>query len=191
MDTILIIRDSVAMCVNKTAEICQPCVNNAGTTWQDVAIVLLICLTLLIIALCALCNYFKWKKYERVASAEAAKEKRNNDVEDRQWKLSVDKEAHVLKRKEDKEDHDNKLEEEQKAHELKRKEEREDHDKKRTVDLEDKLLCLLKDLAEIERDADGKEIKKYNDESKAYIAMLEKHINELSPNKLSTNDKEA
>lgn len=180
MDTIMIIRDSVVTCVNKTATICQPCVKEAETTWQDVFVVSLICLTLLVIALFAIHKYFKWKKYEKDVSVNAAKEKRNNDVEDRQWKLNVDNEAHELKRKEDKEDH-----------ERKRKEEQEDHTMKRTVDLEDKLLCLLKDLAEIERDAEGKEIKKYNDESKAYLAMLEKQINELSPNKLSTNDKEA
>lgn len=176
----MIIRDSVAMYVNKTAEICQPCVKEAETTWQDVSIVLLICLTLLIIALSALCKYFKWKKYEKVASAEAAKEKRKNDVEDRQWKLSVDKEDHDLKRKEEQEDHDRK-----------RKEEQEEHDNKRKVDLQDKLLCYLKDLAEIERDADGNEITKYNDESKAYNAMLEKMINELPSNVIKTNDKEA
>lgn len=176
MDTIMIIRDSVAMCMNKTAEMCHPCVKEAGTCWQDIVIVGIVCAAIASIAIYAVYRYFKWKEYERTAIANAATIKRKNDVEDRQWKLSVDKEAHVLKRNEDKEDH-----------ERKRKEEQEEHDNKRKVDLQDKLLCYLKDLAEIERDADGNEITKYNDESKAYNAMLEKIINELN----KANDKKA
>lgn len=180
MDTLRNVCDSVATCANSLSEECWPIVKEAGTTWQDVSIVFLVCLTLLIIALYAICKYYRWKKYEKVASAEAAKEKRKNDVEDRQWKLSVDKETHDLKRKEEKEDYDRK-----------QKEELQDRDRKRRVDLQDKLLCYLKDLAEIERDADGNEITKYNNESMAYKAMLEKMINEFPSNIVKTNDKKA
>lgn len=97
MDTIMIIRDSVATCMNKTVATCQPCVKEAGTTWQDVSIVFLVCLTLLIIALYAICNYYKCKKNEREASAVSAKMKRDNDVEDRKWKLRVDLKDKMLR----------------------------------------------------------------------------------------------
>lgn len=180
MDTIMIIRDSVATCVNKMATICQPCVKETGTSWQDVAIVFLICLTLVIIALYAISKYYKCKKDEREASASSTKEKRDNDVKDREWKLDVDKKAHELKRKEEKEDH-----------ELKRKEEQEALDKKRRTDLQDKLLCQLKDISEIERDKDGKEIKKYNDNSKEYTTVLQAMISKLDSPTNTPNEKEA
>ena len=165
MDTLLVIRDSVATCVNKTDTICQSCVKEAETTWQDVSIALIICLTIMIIALYAIYKYFKSKKEERDASQTAAKMKRDNDVEDRQWKLNVDKEAHELKRKEDREDSDRK-----------RKEEQADQEKKRKESLQDDLLCFLKDFSEINRNKDDEEINKYNENSKDYRALLEKLI---------------
>ena len=196
MDTIMIIRDSVATCVYKTAITCQPCVKEAGTTWQDVAIVFLICSTLVIIALYAICRYYRCKKDESDASVALAKVKRDNDVKDREWKLRVDKEAHELKRKEEKEDHElkrneekedheKKLEEEQKAHRLKReeeeedynkrqKEEQEDYNKKQRSDLQDKLLSYYKDRL-------IKNIKdEYNEENcQNYVEQLTNMINEL------------
>jgi len=51
MDTIMIIRDSVACCVRKTAEICQPCVKEAGTNCQDVTIVFIICVAIVVVAI--------------------------------------------------------------------------------------------------------------------------------------------
>lgn len=191
MDTIMIICDSVATCVNKTVDICRPCVKEAGTNWQDVSIVFLICLTLLIIALSALCKYFKWKKYEKDASVNAAKEKRKNDVEDRQWKLSVDREAHELKRKEDKDDYDKKLEEEQKARELKRNEEQVDNDKrqkdeqeksnkKQRSDLQDKLLIYFEDRLIKDKKDDKGNVIVYDEEScKNYVEQLTNMINEI------------
>lgn len=112
MDTIMIIRDSVATCVKGTAETCQACVKEVETTWQDVAIVFLICLTLLIIALYAICKYYKCKKDERDASTDTAMKERDNDMEDREWRINIDKETHELKRKEEQDDHDKKLKEE-------------------------------------------------------------------------------
>lgn len=90
MDTILIIRDSVAMCLNKTAEICQPCVNETGTNWQDILIVVAICMTIAIIAI-SICNrYFKWKDDERDALIKADEEKRKNEEKDRERKQKTD-----------------------------------------------------------------------------------------------------
>lgn len=37
MDTLLVIRDSVAVVTDKAALACQPCING-GTTWQDVVL---------------------------------------------------------------------------------------------------------------------------------------------------------
>ena len=191
MDTIMIIRDSVATCLKETAEICLPCVKEAETSWQDVIIWVTLFVAFAYVVRYGIKQYFKCKKDERDASAVSAKEKRENDVKDRQWKLEVDKEAHELKRKEEQDDHEKKLEEEQKAHELKRKEEQEALDKKRRTDLQDKLLCQLKDLAEIERDADGNEIIKNNDNSKEYITMLQTMISKLDSPTNTPNEQEA
>ena len=180
MDTIMIICDSVATCVKGTVDTCQPCVKEAGTTWQDVSIVFLICLTLLIIALYAICKYYKCKKDEREASTNAAREKRKNDVEDRQWKLSVDKEAHELKRKEDKDDHDKKLEEEQVNYDKEIKEEQEKRNKKQRSDLQDKLLIFYEDrLIKDKKDDLGNVIVYDEDNCKNYVEQLKNMINEL------------
>lgn len=169
MDTIMIIRDSVATCLKETAEICLPCVKEAETSWQDVIIWVTLFVAFAYVVRYGIKQYFKCKKDERDASAVSAKEKRENDVKDRQWKLEVDKEAH----------------------ELKRKEEQEALDKKRRTDLQDKLLCQLKDLAEIERDADGNEIIKNNDNSKEYITMLQTMISKLDSPTNTPNEQEA
>lgn len=180
MDTIVIIRDSVAMCAKEMHAICSPCVKEAETNWQDVFIVFIICLTLLIIALNGICNYFKWKKYEKVASADAAKEKRKNDVEDRQWKLSVDKDAHDLKRKEDEEDHDKKLEEKQVDFDKEQKVEQEKRNKKQRSDLQDKLLIFYEDrLIKDKKDDKGNVIVYDEDNCKEYVEQLKNMINEL------------
>lgn len=90
MDTIMIIRDSVAMCVNKMAATCQPCVKVVETNWQDILIVVTICMAIAIIAI-SICNrYFKWKDDERNALIKADEEKRKNEEKDREWKQKVD-----------------------------------------------------------------------------------------------------
>ena len=148
MDTTMAFCDSVATCMKETAAICQPCVKEAGTTWQDVSIVFLICLTLLIITLYAIFKYFNWKKDERDASAVSDKIKRDNEVKDREWKLSVDKDAH-----------DKKREEEQEA-----------FNKKRKVDLQDKLQNYIESqLKEGKAIADND---KYIDELRKMIDAL-------------------
>lgn len=79
MDTIMIICDSVATCINKTAEVCQPCVKEAKTNCLDVAIWGLICLSLAFVVWYAIHRYFKWKDDERIALASAAEEKRKQE----------------------------------------------------------------------------------------------------------------
>lgn len=117
MDTIMIIRDSVATCVNETAAICQPCVKEAETNWQDVLIVVAICMVFAFIAI-SICNrYFKWKDDERTAIANAATIKRKNEEDDRNSKIGADLQA--------------------------RDQSNEDHMLKRKEQLEDKLLCYL------------------------------------------------
>ena len=96
MDTILIIRDSVAMCVNKTAEVCQPCVKENGTNWQDVIIWVTLFVVFAYIARYCIKQYFKWKKDERVMSVDEAKEKKENEEFDRKWKQKTDMKDKLL-----------------------------------------------------------------------------------------------
>ena len=96
MDTIIVIRDSVACCVSKTAEICQPCVREVGSSWSDFAIVVIICITLVIISCYAISRYFRWKDDERKALETAAEKKRKYEMEDRKSKQKADLEDKLL-----------------------------------------------------------------------------------------------
>lgn len=96
MDTILVIRDSVACCVRKTAEICQPCVKEAETNCLDVAIVFIICVAIALVAIYAIRRYFKWKDDERKALETAADNKRKYEMEDRKLKQKADLEDKLL-----------------------------------------------------------------------------------------------
>lgn len=96
MDTIIVIRDSVACCVSKTAEICQPCVREVGSSWSDFAIVVIICITLVIISCYAISRYFQWKDDERKAFETAADKKRKYEMEDRKSKQRADLEDKLL-----------------------------------------------------------------------------------------------
>ena len=96
MDTIIVIRDSVACCVSKTAEICQPCVKEVGSSWLDFAIVVVICITLVSICCYAISRYFQWKDDERKALETAADKKRKYEMEDRKSKQRADLEEKLL-----------------------------------------------------------------------------------------------
>lgn len=65
MDTIMIIRDSVATCVKGMAATCQPCAKDAGACCNDVIIAGIICLTILLLAIIAVFTYLKAKSSER------------------------------------------------------------------------------------------------------------------------------
>ena len=65
MDTIMIIRDSVATCLKETAEICQPCIKESTECCSDVIIVGIICITILLLAIITVFAYFKQKADER------------------------------------------------------------------------------------------------------------------------------
>lgn len=175
MDTILIIRDSVASCVKKTAEICQPCVKEAETNCLDVVIVFIICVAIAVIAIYAIRRYFKWKDDERSASANAAKQKRSNDEADRKFKQEVDTKA----REQNKEDHEQKKNEEKQAHELKRKEYIQDYLLKRKEELENKMQEYMESQIK-----NGISLSKDD----MYIVELTKEIDEI---KSALNDKEA
>lgn len=101
MDTIMIIRDSVACCMRKTAEICQPCVKEAGASCNDVTIVSIVCGTILLLAIIAAFTYLIQKGCERNAQKTAAEEKRKYEEKDRADKKQADLDAHELKRKEE------------------------------------------------------------------------------------------
>lgn len=90
MDTIMIIRDSVAMCVNKMAATCQPCVKDSGTNWQDVIIWVTLFLALAYVIRYGIKQYFKWKNVEKEAENKNTIAKRKNDENDRDWKQKTD-----------------------------------------------------------------------------------------------------
>ena len=85
MNTIMIICNSIASHVNKTAEICLPCVNDSGTCWQDVVLVgmkyvLILCIVYWIIH--GIINmstqlFIMWFK-------------RKHEIEDRKWQQVAD-----------------------------------------------------------------------------------------------------
>ena len=64
MNTLIIICDSVATCVKRTAATCLPCVKNAEEYCCDVMIVGIICLTILL-AIIVFAVYLKVKATER------------------------------------------------------------------------------------------------------------------------------
>lgn len=108
MDSTMTICDSVATCVNKTAEICQHCVKEAETNWLDVVIVSIICVTILLLAIIAVVAYFKQKSNERKALEKAAskKQEEENKYLDNKKNADVDsleqnRHNHLLKRKEE------------------------------------------------------------------------------------------
>ena len=161
MDTIMIIRDSVVCCVRKTAEICQPCVKEAGANDNDMIIVAIICGTIIVIAIVAIMRFFKWKDDERKALQNAAKKKREHEVEDREFRMNVDRQAHEQKRKENQEDNDQKRKEESLDHALMRREE-----------FENKLLGRLE--SQIESGEAVAEKDEYIEMLKGMIGQFEK-----------------
>ena len=107
MDTILIIRDSVACCVSKTAEICQPCVKEIGTSWQDVVMTGLRYAFILCLVYLLLTGFLKWWNQMFLA-----KTKRKHELEDRKLKQKADLKdkllSHLKERAEIKRDEDGK-----------------------------------------------------------------------------------
>ena len=93
MDTLMIICDSVATCMNKTAGTCQPVVETNKCD-NDVIIAAFICATILIIVLYGLYKYFKLKTDERNALTNTEKEKREQEekarIEEQKKKLQSD-----------------------------------------------------------------------------------------------------
>ena len=90
MDTIMIIRDSVATCVNKMATICQPCVKEPDTNWQDVIIWVTLFIAFAYVVRYGIKQYFIWKKAERAANDAITNAKREQDKNDRDWKQKAD-----------------------------------------------------------------------------------------------------
>ena len=90
MDTIIIIRDSVATCVNKMATICQPCVKEPDTNWQDVIIWVTLFVAFAYVVRYGIKQYFIWKKAERAANDDITKAKREQEKNDRDWKQKSD-----------------------------------------------------------------------------------------------------
>ena len=86
MDTLIVLRDSVAFVGEKASIVCQPCIKEVGTTWLDVGIVGFICAAIAVIVCYGSYRYFKWKDDVRDSEIASAKEKCNQDKENRKEK---------------------------------------------------------------------------------------------------------
>jgi hypothetical protein len=86
MDSTMTICGSIATCVNKTAEICQPCVKGTETSNNDVAIVVIICGTILLLAIIAVIAYLIQKYNERKANMNTSIRNREYEEKDREYK---------------------------------------------------------------------------------------------------------
>jgi len=90
MDTLLIIRDSVAVLSNKATLVCHPCMKESETCENDVITVGIICGTLLIIAFIALVLFFNWKICKLKALQKNVTEKETLEQKNREWKQQAD-----------------------------------------------------------------------------------------------------
>ncbi len=86
MDTLFILQDTVLVDVVKVIDSCQPYVHEAETSWQDVAIVLCICVTLIIIVTLGVCRFFANLEKERKYKKEREVQQRNWEIEDNKRK---------------------------------------------------------------------------------------------------------
>lgn len=123
---VLSVSDTIASCdtsfvkVENLEHLCQPIFQEAGTNWQDVAIVFCICAAIVTIAMYGICRFFTDKTKEREFLKERETQKRNWEVEDKDRKEN--------------------------AEQKNRSWSLEDHDRKQKEDLLNKKLQLLKDL---------------------------------------------
>lgn len=104
MDTLFFLKDSTVVVFRKAASTCQPCVNEAGTSLLDVAVVAIICLALAAVAICAIMRYFKFKDTERMTSSDLQKEKENRESMIREAKVKAERNEQLLKRQSDLQD---------------------------------------------------------------------------------------
>lgn len=79
MDTLFILRDSVPVDVVKIIGSCQPCIQEAKTSWQDVAIAFCICVTLIIIVTFVICRLITSREEERKWQHEDIERKRQDN----------------------------------------------------------------------------------------------------------------
>ena len=86
MDTLLILRDTITTNVVKVVDSCQPCIQEAETNCQDVAIVGIICFTIIVIMMYGTRQFFKNKAKEREYQKGRESQHRNWDVEDKNRK---------------------------------------------------------------------------------------------------------
>ena len=91
MDTILIIRDSVATCVNKTTGICPPCMKVTDSFLSDIFSKSVLYITILLIAYWILKGFFNW-----IIQMSLLIIKRKDDVGDRRWKQKADLQDKLL-----------------------------------------------------------------------------------------------
>lgn len=81
--------DTIVVKLVKAAEACQPEVNGIITSWQDVAVALIVCLAIALIVMCGICKYYKEK--DRKRQLEDQESKRKAEEEDGKCQLEEQK----------------------------------------------------------------------------------------------------
>ena len=166
MDTLLILRDTLSHAVILTDAItahvvkvvdnCQPCVQEAETNRQDVAIVFLICATIVVIALITKCTVLSWKSKGIKAEENQRKfQQENEKIESERKQAADDKNRSNL------------LIDEERKHKYAHEEE----ERKKNADLLEKKLQILKELCYAINDGD-KQLKAYGDDIKRFFNVI-------------------
>jgi hypothetical protein len=78
MDTIMIVRDTIAIKLNEMTDFYQPYVEKNGTNWFDVTIAILICLSVFGIVVYGIYKYYEDKAKEREFQAKVKEAEKTN-----------------------------------------------------------------------------------------------------------------
>lgn len=93
---LLSMNDTIVVKAGKFTEVCQPCVNKAGTNYNDVTIVLLVCVTVVLLALIAILAIRAWKKAECKVRDEEFEKKKKKEEEESIRKMKADCQEKLL-----------------------------------------------------------------------------------------------
>lgn len=93
MDTIFIIRDSVATCLMQSADASVIVYKEAETNRLDIFIVAIVCLTLLIFALIVKCGLIEWQNKKLIKQKESDEEKRKHELDLKQKEAEMKENA--------------------------------------------------------------------------------------------------
>lgn len=152
MDDTIASNDTIVVKLIKAAEACQPKVNGIVTSWQDVAVALIVCLAIALIVIFGICKYYKNKEKDRTLLKEIEEKKQELEKEER----SLKRQDEVRNR----------------AWQL------EDQERKRKAELQDLKLVILKELCYENKEKDPKMLIKSHDsdELNNYLDKLDEAL---------------